>query len=92
LRLHPSKRAGKSSKLLINLSTASTEKPIKRSGKDINQTIGKRIKASKATGQQSINNIHQLTNNIRAFIFASNKFYLLEPFPFFNLQKSGISK
>jgi len=50
--------------------------PIRRNGKDISQTIGKRIKASKATGQQSINRINQPTNNTRALIFASNNFYM----------------
>lgn len=50
--------------------------PIRLSGKDISQTIGKRIKASKATGQQSTNKINQPTNNIRAFIFSFNSFYL----------------
>jgi len=70
LRFHPSKRAGKSNRLLTNINTDSIEKPIRRSGKDISQTIGKRIKASKATGQQSTNKMHQPINKVRVFISA----------------------
>jgi hypothetical protein len=76
LLFHPSKRAGKSNKLLTNANTDSIDKPIRRSGKDISQTIGNRIKASKATGQQSTNKMHQPTNNIKVFISAFHNFYL----------------
>lgn len=74
--LHPNKRAGNRNKLRINANTASTEKPTRRSGKDKSHTNGKRINATKATGQQSVNNIHQPTNNIKAFIFAFHIFCL----------------
>ncbi len=42
--------------------------PVSRKGRAINQMNGKRINASKATGQHNTNKMHQARNNIRTFI------------------------
>jgi hypothetical protein len=44
--------------------------PISRNGNDTIQTMGKRIRASSATGQQSIKRIHQPIKRIRDFILS----------------------
>ena len=66
--LQPSNRAGRNSKVLINVNTAPIVIPIKRSGNDRSHTTGKRISARIAKGQHSTNRMHQPTNRIRAFM------------------------
>src|SRR5436190_24155636 len=72
--LHPSTRAGRNSKARTSANTASSVIPINRNGKDKSQTIGKRIRASSATGQHSTNRMHHPTKRIRAFIHLSFHF------------------
>jgi hypothetical protein len=66
-RRHPKSRAGSSSTARTSASSASKVMPISRNGSVKSQTIGKRISASRAKGQQSTNRMHQLTKRIRAF-------------------------
>jgi hypothetical protein len=63
----PRRRAGRRSRLPIVASKARKSNPTRRNGKKNNQTMGKRIRASKAAGQQRTKRIHQPTNRIRVF-------------------------
>lgn len=66
--LQPSKRAGRNNKARTSANTADTVMPISRNGKDSSQTIGRRISASSATGQQSTNKMHHPIKRISTFI------------------------
>jgi hypothetical protein len=61
-------RAGKNKIARNKAKQAPMVMPIRRKGSEINQTSGKSSKASRATGQQSTNKIHQRMSRISAFI------------------------
>jgi hypothetical protein len=64
----------------MNANNASTVIPTRRRGRDNSHTIGRRISANNATGQQSTNRIHHPTKTSRAcmmrpFLHASREGY-----------------
>ncbi len=52
----------------MNANSALKVIPIRRNGNDTNQTNGKRISASNATGQQSTNKMHHPIKSIKTFM------------------------
>ena len=66
-RRHPSSRAGSKSTARTSARSASNVTPISRNGSVKSQTIGKRISASSARGQQSTKRMHHPIKRIRAF-------------------------
>ena len=51
----------------MNVKIAPIVIPIRRSGNEISHTMGRRNNARIASGQQSTNKTHQLTNRISVF-------------------------
>jgi hypothetical protein len=61
-------RAGRKRIVRKNANTAATVRPIKRNGSDNNQTIGQRIRASRAIGQHKRKRMHQATTATNVFM------------------------
>jgi hypothetical protein len=66
--LPPNNLAGRKRRACSSANRAPIVIPTSRNGSESNQTIGKRIRASRATGQHNTNRMHQSTSKISTFI------------------------